>query len=429
MKKEDIHISKLLANPENPRFEPVSNQADAIELMLEKNGSEIKKLAEDIALYGLNPSKSLMVVEVKKNKFLPLEGNRRVVSIILLNDPSKTKNQKIKEFFEQLRSKHLQQIPSNLHCVIFPNKEAAFRWVNLEHTGKNSGVGVVPWDSEQRSRFIAQYSGENASKAVQIFDFADANSISRANVDPTTLDRLFSTPLVRGEIGIDFKKGILEIKKSKNEVLKNIKKVLQRMSHKDFKVGDVYTASQREEWITDTLGLPLVPTIKKVNTPATERSDKKPVGLFSPSSVPFKLNNRELQKLYDELKNPGILQFPNAAHDLLRSFLECSLVAYLKHKDVNKFHEMLREKNKKDGNQTLTNMLDYISKSSDSPITDQSVKDTAWQLISDDNAVYSVNRMNMLNHSENWSSDEKQVKEAWSKLESLFKVILNPKKK
>jgi ParB-like chromosome segregation protein Spo0J len=84
MTKEMIPIEKLLVNPQNPRFEPVGNQEEAISMMLSEAEKKIINLAKDIAQYGLNPSKSLMVVKVDKGYYLPLEGNRRVTAIKLL---------------------------------------------------------------------------------------------------------------------------------------------------------------------------------------------------------------------------------------------------------------------------------------------------------------------------------------------------------
>ena len=162
-------------------------------------------------------------------------------------------------------------------------------------------------------------------------------------------------------------------------------------------------------------------------TTKNERSDKTSKALFLPSQVPYKLGNKQLQKLYDELKEQSILEFPNATHDLLRSFLECSLVAYLKHKSINKYNDVLKLKKKNQKNLNLTDILSYLAKDTDSPIKEKSVKDIAWQLISDDRAVYSVVRMNLVNHNENWFSVQKDVRETWSKIEPLFKVILNPK--
>lgn len=166
---------------------------------------------------------------------------------------------------------------------------------------------------------------------------------------------------------------------------------------------------------------------REVESP-NERSDKKPAGLFSPSKVPFKLGNYSLQKLYDELRDPGILNFPNATHDLLRSFLECGLVAYLKHKNINKYQDALKEKKCNSRGLTLTKILDYVACNKNSPIQDQSVRAIAKQLIADDQKDYSVERMDMVNHNESWYSTEQNVKDAFTKMEPLFKVILNPKK-
>jgi len=41
---------------------------------------------------------------------------------------------------------------------------------------------------------------------------------------------------------------------------------------------------------------------------------------------------------------------------------------------------------------------------------------------------YSLARMNMGNHDENWNSTEKDVRSAWGKIESLVKILLNPSK-
>ena len=48
-----------LVNPKNPRFDPLSSQAQAIQKMLTEKESEIKYLAEDIMEKGLNPSKNV----------------------------------------------------------------------------------------------------------------------------------------------------------------------------------------------------------------------------------------------------------------------------------------------------------------------------------------------------------------------------------
>lgn len=96
--KKIILLSDILINPKNPRFDPVTNQTKAIQLMLDEKEAEIKKLAKDIIEKGLNPTKNLIMLH-KNNKFLTMEGNRRIICLRLLNNPSITQNADLREFF------------------------------------------------------------------------------------------------------------------------------------------------------------------------------------------------------------------------------------------------------------------------------------------------------------------------------------------
>src|SRR5450759_2195385 len=132
MERKIISIDKLLVNPENPRFEPVKNQKEAIELMLNKVGKKILNLAENIAEFGINPSKRLMVVELEDGFFLPVDGNRRVTALKLLDKPDIAVQKDFVASFRALREKYNSKIPDAVECVVFPDKETAFRWVKLE---------------------------------------------------------------------------------------------------------------------------------------------------------------------------------------------------------------------------------------------------------------------------------------------------------
>ena len=242
-----ISVSEILVNPKNPRFDPVTNQNEAIQLMLKEEGIGIKKLAEDIIAHGPNPTKNLAVLS-KNGKFLTLEGNRRIVALKLLNDPSKSIDQDFREFFSNLKISHSKQIPDKMSCTVFENEDDAHHWIMLEHTGQNKGIGIKPWNPVQKDRFL-----QKSSRKVQIFEFADNNGISRDNVDATNLERLISTPHVCNEIGISFPKGELELKKPKSVVQKNLSKVFSEMSKKDFKVGNIYTKELREKWIDNVI--------------------------------------------------------------------------------------------------------------------------------------------------------------------------------
>lgn len=46
-KKQPIKIIDLLINPENPRFDPVKNQKQALSVMIEKIKPKIKNLSRE----------------------------------------------------------------------------------------------------------------------------------------------------------------------------------------------------------------------------------------------------------------------------------------------------------------------------------------------------------------------------------------------
>ncbi len=59
-------------------------------------------------------------------------------------------------------------------------------------------------------------------------------------------------------------------------------------------------------------------------------------------------------------------------------------------------------------------------------IADPNLLQVVSQIKSDYSESYSLERLNMINHNENWVSSEKDVRSAWAKLEVLIKELLNP---
>jgi hypothetical protein len=252
-KKQPIKITDLLINPENPRFDPVKNQKQALSVMIEKIKPKIKNLAEDISQNGLNPGK-LWYVTKNENKFLVLEGNRRLTALKLIINPNLVDlDKETKNFFQNLKDNFGKNLPNKIDCVVFNSKEDAYRWIELEHTGENNGIGLVKWNSEQANRFKSQVSGSRLAKGVQVLDFMRDNNLDVHNIDATNIDRLISTPYVREQIGINFDNGSLILNKDKKSVVDNLKKVSEAMNRTGFNVGTIYTSELRKTWIDDVL--------------------------------------------------------------------------------------------------------------------------------------------------------------------------------
>lgn len=446
MQKKTIDIQKLLVNPENPRFEPVENQAAALELMLSEAGDEVINLARDISLNGLNPSKRLMVIAAKGDKYLPLEGNRRIVALRTLKDPKLVKNKSLKEKIEKIKKESTKKIPGQVECIVFPDKESAVHWVSLEHTGKNKGVGVLKWTRVELQRFLAQITQKPLSRDVQLIDFAKENKLNNRKVDPSTLDRIASTPYVCKQLGISFPKGVLKLTKPKKQVMNGLQRVLDAMSTADFKVRDVYTAAQRETWIVDVLG-----TNGKTAKSSTESSKKEDEQAAKKKSDPldgdwithglfqkYAKKNR-IKAILKELKDLDPNQKPNVCASSLRVLFELAIYVFLEEKGIIKKlikeeKDSLAKRNKtrkvkvewkKDWSPSLSKMLKYIA-TSDDLISDPNKRRALSTFIGKKSTEPFLEELNLFIHNPDYEPSPANVFEIWKKLgKPLFRAILS----
>ena len=417
-----VDVSQLLINPKNPRFEPVKNQKKAIELMLSEQGDKIKKLAKDIAMNGLNPSKNLIVTKSSKDKFLVLEGNRRAISIKLLNNPTETENPKFREFFSSMHVKYLENIPTSVICSIFKNKDEPRHWISLEHSGENKGKGVVKWNTEQKDRFR-----QTGTKLLSLYDFADKNNIDRKDVDSTSIQRLISTSHVCDTIGISFSENILNEVKPKTEVVKNLKKVFAKMSEKEFNVRNIDIKKQREEWIDKIIGSTTSAKPQPKNTPqtattapktnkaqkSTDRNNLIPKDCNLVISMP-KINN-----IFLELKNDLVLDgrrgTPNAIGVLFRVFFETSINHYIKMKKITFSHNGPKIKDK------INKTADHMSKNGiANKIQLKSIRKTA---VSGNSSILSIEHFHDFVHSGNIGPEPEDLKIKWDNLQEFFEIL------
>ena len=129
----------LEINTENPRFEMVGNQREAIGVMIESQKNKLARLAQDIIENGLNPSDLVIVTphEKHKMKFSVLEGNRRVTALKLLNnnDLIPEKHKSLLNKFKMLSSEYKRNPIKDVSCVVFADIDEANRWI-IERAGE-----------------------------------------------------------------------------------------------------------------------------------------------------------------------------------------------------------------------------------------------------------------------------------------------------
>lgn len=449
----EYSINSIYLDTKNIR-QPITDTAqDAIlqDLFSNEDAFEIVK---SIVQYGLFPDEFPIVVK-EKNKLVVIEGNRRLAALKALDNP-----ERVPFFKDRIKSLKYPKI-QKIRAVLAPSREKALQLIANKHTNNLRR----PWQPLRQAYFYksqiengktieqlrTEYPGHNITKFIKMLEAHHlAKSITYENdivtlmvhderkFPITNLERMYDDPYVTDYLGFGFETtGKVKGKVKSDDFKKPYKRIVEDIALNQLNSRNTNTKEQRQKYI-DTLPPELKPnkvnkgsftisSFKETKVDKEElgkkvKSIKKQKGLI-PSYIPFKLEHSSLREIYEELRRIPVKDFANATHDLLRSFLECTLVCYLKETKEYK----LVEKNSKH-NPKLDEMLTFILSDKCTSIDDSSLKQVIEHIKSHYTQAYSLVRLNMINHNETWVSTEKEVRTAWSKIEPLMKYLLNPKK-
>lgn len=146
-----IQLDNLKLDLQNPRL-PSSmrkkklDKAEIVNWML--NDASIIELMLAIGEAGFFIGEALLVVPDNKeeNKYIVVEGNRRLTSAILLNEPHLATSQKIKI------TKVLEETivrPKDLPCIIFNTRDEINKYLGYRHI-----TGVKSWGILPKARYL-----------------------------------------------------------------------------------------------------------------------------------------------------------------------------------------------------------------------------------------------------------------------------------
>lgn len=255
-----IKLTSLFVNTENYRFEPLSSQKEAIDKMVEDQGDKLYSLVDDIVTNGLSPVDLIIVTPNEDNsKYIVLEGNRRITSLKLLNNPTLVDDKyvSLRKKFQKLQKENPNAISElkNITCAVFETPTEADIWIKRKHSGELNGIGTVTWNAQQKQRFEEKTEGKS-SIPLQIITLLKSqeevsdtikDSLSKLNI--TNLQRLMSDPYVREHLGLEINNGILVSKVKVSEVVKGLLKVVTDILNPEFKVSDIYNREKRKQYI------------------------------------------------------------------------------------------------------------------------------------------------------------------------------------
>lgn len=441
---EIIKLTNLLLNIENPRFEMVGNQRDAIQKMIEDQGDKLYQLAQHITENGLDPSTHIIVTpsDKEKGRFEVLEGNRRVTALKILTNPSiidaqnKSLINRVKKLNEQFKKKNIKDVS----CIVFDDPNDAYKWIDIKHTGQNNGIGTVEWDTQQQARFDAKVNGKAPAIAIQAIDFLNKSPLFDKNlksklkdIKATNLGRLIGDPEFRDFIGLSQNDGMLQSNFNQSEVVKGLTKVVNDLLNPKFTVNDIYYKEDRKKYIESfkKTEIPdkgksiapwgLVSSIPHTNFSSNSKLKKRatPISTDRKNLIPrdfiVKIKDKRVNKIYFELKNLEIKEFENASAVLFRVFLELSMDAFIDKEKLTKVNinsELFKKVNE---SATYLETKNILTKQQLKPIRTAS---------SNPNSILSVNTFNAYIHNRHFHPTEKDLKTAWDNMQLFLEKIL-----
>jgi len=351
-----LRIDDLLLDHDNPRISHADGQQDALQKVVRDQKTKLVKLAESIIEHGLNPMDRLLVLRLnqKPERFISLEGNRRIAAFKLLTNPAVMGGlempRQMKKVFEGLAKQFKKNRVEPISCFELASRDDAEYWLNLRHNIGQDGAGVDNWKAFAKRRFegktpviqalelVTERSGLTPSQQAAITD----------KFPVSTLERLLENRAVGKELGLSIENGHLVTKLPADEVAKPLKKIVLDLATKTVRVNRLMKTENMLDYLRTDLGKDYLPDLSKARS-GTRRLDQIPTSEFTkvrgsthrrkrdpsdrkevvPRTCKLNVTQNRIADIYKELRTLHLTDGPNAIAVLLRVFLELSVDYYL----------------------------------------------------------------------------------------------------
>lgn len=405
----EYKVSSLQLDINNPRIRHMGeglNQTQVLKILLEKEKiyELAKKISEEGYFVGEEP-----IICIESNKKVVLEGNRRVASLKLLQNPKKyLSTAKANILLQNILKNNIPIDDYKIRCYIAPNRLLANPIIYERHKGD----AVHKWRTGNQYSFVAEMYEKDG---LSIDDICEVLNETRGNVlkplkaynlffegkeilekekgiivdvenfDLTNLERVYGLEEARKFLGIEFdnNSGELIIRLPREEFEKriivtfnelfdaerfsreyNTKEHLERFVNKLKESPDIDLSITTDEETTKSRASENRKDLENEKNKTTSRRKKSKRGFYSNVIIPrdkeIIFDNEKLDGLFSELKTlPFDKKYSFAV--LLRSYLEQSLYFYLDENELlGELSDKTSEENKKNGMKKVENVIKYI---------------------------------------------------------------------
>lgn len=439
-KEKKLDVDKIFLDPNNIRLEIKHKfQAEIInDLFMNEDAMQILESIYENGYFADEPP----VVVYEKDKYILLEGNRRVVSLKAMLTPNIAPSRYIQKIEDMMRG--VDPI-TKLEVRVAGSRNDAMKYLATKHTRNTRRK----WTALRRAYFyyaqkgkeqsieklIEKYKGgDNIPKHIKMYEMhhiaMSLNNLSeetrrklanKRNFKISTLVRLYNDKKVQEAMGISFNKITGEVSVPKTASFDKVySKIITDI------VDEVATSREqldsednRNRYIQDVINEVLEgKNVKKGQiSGADEFTEKIPSSSSSirhlvPRNIKSTLDSPGIHRVLWELQHIHYKRFPNATHDLLRSFLEGILKKYLdragepvkprtpgSYVSFGRVLDATIAKMNEDSNHEIKQILEVIKK-------------RKWIL-------------DGINHNPSMFSTKDKVKEEWDHMEELVRFIFN----
>lgn len=469
-KIKQISVTSLHLDPKNPRLGAASRGASPRELIqLLFTHDKAIDVAQSIALRGFFPNEPLLAIR-EDNKFVVVEGNRRLAALKALREPSLLDGA-IERQVERL-ARRIGNIDSiaKVPVIIAPDRRSTDRQI----AGKHVGTPVLPWQSENRASFILEKIAEGydnqelldelgfsaadiqaARQTKAIADIARAlelpEEISAKLNHPrtkifTTLERIFESTVGRGYLHVepDPDHGIRGVT-SKQEFLKGFKKLVTDVAvgressrtlnnNEDIKrYFESWDAEDRPKKKKDgfTPSDLASGTSSAVTPKPSKKAEEKPKqasihASVLPKSLKVSFGNERLIDIRSELVRLKRADFPNAGAVLLRVFFELAVTHYLERTgDLGRITQELKEKGKLQfDTPQMKQLIPEITKIAKTKLEKNDASKVEKAIKYDSSAPFTLSDLHAFVHQNSELPGERDILQFWLRTEPLFRLML-----
>ncbi len=446
---ENVPVSSLSLDRENPRLERAESQRDVIRAMTAHQDDKLIRLAKDIVDYGINQAELPIVIDDQdhRSRYVVLEGNRRIAALKILLSPelvsgilTPATNKRLKKLSVDFRDDPID----NVDCSLAKDRGEAAHWIQLRHTGENSGAGLVGWGAVESARFSRRQGQHSAELDVLEFVEQHGRISDRARQNlpglaVTNLGRLINDPHVRDALGVEKRQGRILTRLPRNEVAKGLSKIVEDLALKRIDVYDIHKRENRERYIAklaarhlpnlERCGDELLPLsdapatgIKKKGKAAkkkTRPTRRKRKSLIR-SGCELRIEHDRINDIFVELTTLSVQDHPNAVGVLFRVFIELTVDDFVRRKGLKRKANITE-------NSKLTHKLQVAA---------NHVKEQGWmtpqQLVPVRRAASkqhflasSITTLHAYVHNPHLSPDPDTLRTAWDNLQTFIEALFN----